>query len=652
VEILRATEVGQVPSVLRRVDEASRSGAWAVGFVAYEAAGAFDPAFRTLPPAGDPPLAWFGLFEGPRAWEATPGSVTVSDVVPTVTDTEYLEAVARIRRLIARGETYQANLTYRLRGTLQGPGPDAAALFLRLVSEQPSPYATYLDLGGTLRGDLAGPHAVCSASPELFFHRTGRSIVCRPMKGTIGRGRTTAEDRAAARVLAESSKERAENLMIVDMVRNDLGRIARTGSVRVPDLFRIERYPTLFQMTSEVAAETDATLEEVFAALFPCASITGAPKVRTMEILAELETTPRGVYTGAVGFVAPGGDARFSVAIRTAWVGGEGASAARGARVEYGTGSGVVWDSKPRSELAETRTKALILTGGPHRGPSAGLGPGMDPGMEPDTEPGTEPGDGFRLLETLRWEPDRPGTPGLPSLPLRGYSLLERHLERLADSADYFGFTLDPDAVRAELARIAAELASAADGGTGGAWRVRLLVDRSGSATAEAGPLSDPLGGRGGGVDGGGGDGPERRAWRVELAASPVDASDRFLFHKTTRREVYERARREVPEADDAILWNRDGELTETTIANLVVELDGDLLTPRVSSGLLPGTRRAELLERDVIREARLLREDLGRAHRLWLINSVRGWIPARLLRAKTRIDGAPAHHEIRSPAR
>ena len=584
--------------MLREVEAAAGAGRWAVGFVAFEAAAGFDPALatRALPPGL--PAAWFGLFGEPETVSGPPapgripalrgGAGNARPLSPrleaSVSEAEYLEAIRAIRRAIERGETYQANFTYRLRGRLGAPPGEnvspALGLFARLVDAQPNAaYATFLDLGD---------QAICSVSPELFFRRRGREVVCRPMKGTAPRGRTAEEDRAAASALLASAKDRAENVMIVDMTRNDLGRVARPGSVEVRRLFEVERYPTLFQLTSEVAAETGAPLDELFSALFPCASITGAPKVRTMEILAELESTARGVYTGAVGFVAPHGRSRFSVAIRTAHVGED----AGGIRpLEYGTGGGVVWDSSARGELAESRTKALVIT---------------------------RPEPPFELLETLLWEPGRPGG---------GYRLLARHLDRLVASAGYFDFPCDPDEARRRLAALARGLPERPH-------KVRLLCARDGGLTLEAKVFER-----------------RRTPWLVELARRPVDTRDRFLFHKTTRRLVYEEAldeaRAERPDLDDALLWNREGELTESTVANLVLALGGELVTPPVESGLLAGTFRHELLAQGKIRERRLVREDLDRSQGIFLVSSVRGWIPARRAGGRWKEETSPATAEF-----
>jgi para-aminobenzoate synthetase/4-amino-4-deoxychorismate lyase len=353
------------------------------------------------------------------------------------------------------------------------------------------------------------------------------------------------------------------------MVRNDLGRIARVGTVRVPRLWETERYPTLWQMTSTVCAETAAPLDEILLALFPSASITGAPKVRTMLIIKEIERTPRGIYTGCVGVLGPGRRGWMNVAIRTLVVD------RRNNLAEYGTGSGIVWDARAAAEFDECRTKTLVLGGLPPP---------------------------FRLIETLAW------TPG------DGLLLLERHLRRIGDSAEYFGFACDADAIRLRLAE--------ATDGLRRPQRVRLLLDEQGGIEVAVAPLglravplsaAPPL--------------PRRaRAVRVAVAQEPVSRRDQFLYHKTTRRQVYERALSGSPGCDDVILVNEEGELTESTTANVVVRDEGGFWTPAVASGLLPGTFRAELLERGAIQERRIAREELREAKEVWLINSVRGW--------------------------
>jgi len=358
--------------------------------------------------------------------------------------------------------------------------------------------------------------------------------------------------------------------MIVDMVRNDMGRIAVVGSVDVTRLYDVERYPTVWQMTSTVQARTHASLPELMRALFPCASITGAPKPRTMQIIAELETTPRGVYTGAIGFMAPGPRAQFNVAIRTVVL-----DRATG-QAEYGVGGGILWDSESAAEYEECRIKAQVLT---RRSPD------------------------FALLETLLWTPED------------GYFLLSRHLSRLRDSAEYFGIPLDLDRVRKLLDREASRFA-------GRPHRMRLLVAGDGLPVCECMPWPAP------------GDAAHDRNGPVRLrfAREPIDAADPFMFHKTTSRAVYEAARAGVTDADDVLLWNVRGEVTETSIANIVVAVDNTLVTPPVSCGLLAGTFRAWLLERHEVEERVIMRSDLTPETRMYVVNSVRGRREARLV--------------------
>jgi para-aminobenzoate synthetase/4-amino-4-deoxychorismate lyase len=385
------------------------------------------------------------------------------------------------------------------------------------------------------------------------------------MKGTSARGRTLAEDTAAAQWLQHSEKNRAENVMIVDMIRNDMGRVADVGSVRVTSLFDVERYPTLWQMTSTVTSTTVASLSDIMTALFPCASITGAPKPRTMRIIRLLETTPRRIYTGCIGFVAPDRRAQFSVAIRTVLIDKATDQA------EYGVGGGIVWDSVTSDEYVECQVKAKVLT--------------------------ADHAD-FSLLETMLWTREE------------GYFLLPYHLKRLRDSAAYFGIPVAMDKVEEELRNVSEHL-------RGEQQRVRLLVSEDGLISCQATPLPHSA---------------SPHPVRLRLAASPVDPSDPFLYHKTTRRHVYDAARAACPDCDDVLLWNERGEVTETCISNIVVELDGALLTPPAACGLLPGTFRAHLLDQGKVREEIVKVSDLGRCTRIFVVNSVRKWREAVLV--------------------
>jgi len=551
VRIVVAETVAEVlPAVLEVERAVEDEGLVAAGYMAYEAAAAYD---LTAHPAGPdaPPLLWFGLYDG---WEdveppASDGEYAFGPWRPSQDEADYRAAIARVREAIAAGDTYQINYTFHLRADFSG---DPWALFANLTAAQRANYCAYIDLGRFV---------ICSASPELFFRLDGTTIESRPMKGTAPRGLTTAGDQRQIDWLRQSEKNRAENVMIVDMIRNDFGRVAHTGSVRVPELFTVERYPTLLQMTSTVTAETDAPLSEILAATFPCASITGAPKVSTMRIINALEPEPRGVYTGAAGVIAPGRQVLLNVAIRTAVIDRQ-----RG-RADYGVGSGIVWDSDAVAEYEECLLKARVLATRPQAAAD------------------------FQLLESLRWTP------------VEGYTLLEAHLARLRGSAEYFTFAYDEAAVRDALDELAARLT--------GPSKARLLLDRRGRVAAEAEPLAA---------------GARPSPLRVGLAAEPVSSADVRLYHKTTRREVYEAARASRPDCDDVILWNERGELTESGASNLVLALDGRLVTPPVASGLLAGTLRGRLLADGVVAERPLTLDDLPRADRLWLVNSVRGW--------------------------
>lgn len=569
--VLAAHTVGEVLPALREAESlVDARGLYAAGFICYEAAPAFDPSFCVRPAAADFPMLWFGLYVEPEVASPPippPASLPLGgEWSPSVTRAEYAAAIDCIQAHIAHGDTYQVNYTFRLRHAFDG---DAWALFAALAEAQQAAYAAYVDIGR---------FAICSASPELFFARAGHQVTARPMKGTAPRGRWSVEDRARAAWLRGSEKNRAENVMIVDMLRSDLGRVARVGSVRVPRLFEVERYPTVWQMTSTVEAETGASTSDLMATLFPCASITGAPKTRTTQIIAELESEPRRIYTGCIGFLAPGRRAQFNVAIRTVLV-----DRASG-QAEYGVGSGIVWDSIAADEYEECRDKARVLG---------------------------EPRPQFALFETLLWWPTRGAARG------GSYWLLDYHLRRLERSADYFGFALRPGEPRTRLEALAPTLA-------GGAFRVRLQLEAGGEISVAATPYDGPGDGCTREIAALGSSG-EAQALRLQLAPTPVDSTQRWLFHKTTRRQVYDAARAACPGADDVLLWNEQSEVTETTIGNIVARVDGRLVTPPLACGLLPGTLRAWLLDQGEIVE-QVIRLDQLAGCELYRINALRGW--------------------------
>ena len=554
IEVIAAETVAEVIPALHRVQEANEAGLYAAGYIAYEAAPAFDSALTVHPSIPGLPLLWFGLFDKPRDMPKAEQNISgpVEGLQPDTDIKEYQEAIHSIHAGIEAGSFYQVNHTFRLGAEWR---EDGLGLYRRLIEASGAKYSAFLNLGR---------HQIISASPELFFHREGSRLSTRPMKGTRPRGRWCEEADAIAAELACAEKDRAENLMIVDLLRNDLGRIAVNGSVKVPKLFEIEQYPTLWQMTSTVEAEIPAALGlvDIFTALFPCGSVTGAPKVSAMKRIAALESSPRGPYCGAIGTISPSGEAVFNVAIRTAVIDTE------TRRLQYGVGGGIVWDSTAESEYEEALSKAAILAAETPK---------------------------FELLETLCWEDG-------------GYTLRERHLARLLSSANYFRVPVSRSAAEAALDDAAASFGEAK-------MRVRLLIASDGVPRIES-RLLLPL--------------PEFPLSAV-LASIPVNKNDPFLCHKTTNRAVYEAHMRAHPEAFDVLLWNEEGELTEFTIGNLVIKNDEGLWTPPRECGLLGGVLRAQLLSEDKLCERILRREDLTAATSVWLINSVRGFVPVQI---------------------
>ncbi|OGV65115.1 MAG: aminodeoxychorismate synthase, component I [Lentisphaerae bacterium RIFOXYA12_FULL_48_11] len=545
--ILAAFNVDEVIPVLSAVEDGVARGLQAAGFISYEAAGGIDRVYKTRL-SKTCPLVWFGLFENSEVVSLEKSSsFSLGAWRPSVSRSEYDKAMARIKNCLQNGSTYQVNYTMRLRAQFKG---DPLALFASLYAAQKTGLAAFIETN-----DMA----VCSVSPELFFALDGTRLISKPMKGTIRRGLTVDADSIMSAELFNSEKNRAENIMIVDMVRNDLGRVADTGSVIVPKMFEIEKYPTVFQMTSTVECTTNASFVNIIRALFPCASITGAPKVKTMEIIRDLEPDPRNIYTGCVGYLMPGRRARFNVAIRTAVIDKQNEEA------EYGVGGGIVWDSHAGSEYEECLIKAEVLKR-----------------QSPD----------FFILETILWEDHK------------GYFLLEKHLARMVRSAEYFDYRVSSDDLEKKLLNYSESLGE-------GNHRIRVRADNDGRIYIESSRMP----------------GPEQR-WSVGILPNSVQICDVFLYHKTTNRSVYDNAKRSSGGSNDVILMNERGEITESTIANVVVEIDGNRFTPPVSCGLLAGVFREHLLEKGDILERVLTIDDFRRADKTFLINSVRKWVP------------------------
>ena len=553
-------EPKDVVPALHEIERLIQVNGWhAAGFLSYEAAPAFDKSLK-IHSHSDFPLLWFGLYSAPRIIDlpepASPKpAITWS---PTTDRATYNAAIDQVKDHIANGRTYQVNYTMRLQADFD---TDPWNFFLHLAQSQNN-HAAYVD---------TGRFVIASASPELFFQLDGDTITGRPMKGTVKRGRITFEDKEKAEWLHDSEKNRAENVMIVDMIRNDLGRIAKIGSVHAPELFTIEKYPTLWQMTSTVQAETSASITNIFNALFPCASITGAPKVSTMKIIAELETTPRKIYTGSIGHISPNRQAFFNVAIRTALIDRSSQTA------EYGVGGGIVWDSTSTDEYAEALLKARVLTESPPQ---------------------------FSLLETMLWTPKE------------GFFLREKHIARLLDSAEYFDFPIKRRGRVTPPLRIVSYLNEISSQFTT-PQRVRLLLDKKWNLCHEVKPFKSQQ---------------NPASLKICLAKEHITSSNIFLFHKTTHRNVYDSVRKEFPEYDDVLLYNENGELTEFTIGNLIVEMDGKRYTPSISSGVLAGTFRAHLLETGQVEERIVRVEELKRCEKIFRVNSVRRWERVELI--------------------
>ncbi len=575
VNILTAHSLNELPELFSAVEAALASGLHVAGFFSYEAGYHFENVTASLSAPQSLPLAWFGAYDAPCIFDHAHGCFQGHTPLPRhlphdepttapvlhqlslrIPKDDYIASIAKIKDYIAAGDTYQVNFTDAVTFPTQLP---ASTLFAALSRHQSVAYGAFLNVAG---------HHILSLSPELFFsvdaHPNASKIITRPMKGTMPRGLDTAEDAEAILRLQRDEKNRSEHVMIVDLLRNDLGRICNSGSVHVEDLFSVERYETLLQMTSTIAGtlRPNTNFYDIFRAMFPCGSITGAPKIRTMQIIRELEPHPRGVYTGAIGFIAPNRSATFSVAIRTLVL--------HNNHVHMGVGGGIVADSVPEDEHRECLLKASFLTRAHHP---------------------------FQLIETILWD--------------NQFFLLPLHLDRLESSAHYFNFAFDRSAIESQLHALALTFKA------GSQYRVRQLLHPDGTITlTHASLLEDPS------------------PIRVRLSSERTSSTDVFLRHKTTHRELYDDqyASARAEGFDEVLFLNERGELTEGAISNIFIEHSGNpehsgqLLTPPLASGVLPGVLRRHLLETRPTAEERILTlDDLHAADAIFLCNSVRG---------------------------
>jgi para-aminobenzoate synthetase / 4-amino-4-deoxychorismate lyase len=579
IHILQIHHVSEFLPLLAEMQRYVQEGYYLAGYFAYEC-GYFLEKLALLDYREERyPLAWFGVYCQRYRIDPFMASGLVSEGIGRgvqdlrfdLDEETYRKKVERVQEHIRAGDVYQINLTGRYHFRFDGT---PLALYARLRQVQRTSYSAYIRTGG---------RAILCCSPELFFRLDGERITAQPMKGTAPRGRTLVEDERQAAWLESDGKNRAENIMIVDLLRNDLGRICTLGSVTVPHLLRVETYDTVLQMTSTITGTlaNSTNYAQIFASLFPCGSVTGAPKIKAMEIINQLEETPRGIYTGSIGYIAPQtantpSHALFNVAIRTVVL-------EQGHGI-MGIGSGIVHDSSALEEAAECKVKAHFLT----------------------TQPKT-----FAILETILWDGH--------------YRRLDKHLLRMAASARYFGYPWDEEYIRAHLITVGSHLTTVGAGLApalqASRYKVRLRLNRQGELHCESHMIQQTTAGE---------------QLVVALSAEPTDSRDRMYFHKTTYRPLYERAQRFAQEHGytDVIFLNEKGEVTEGAISNVFIARAGKLLTPPVECGLLAGIYRQCVLEEySNAQEAVLLLDDVLGAEKVYICNAIRGLREVRVVR-------------------
>ncbi len=563
VEIISCNTPSRIKPSIDRIEYFIKRGYFAAGFLSYEAGFGLEEALKAKRDCNFP-LLWFGIFRDPERIDhskilfdddVSKGGYRIKDIEAEISRREYINSIKKIKAYIEKGDTYQVNHTFKLNFSFSGPIMD---LYLHLRKKQSVSYSALIKFDEKY---------ILSFSPELFFKRKKELIQVKPMKGTADRGRLLREDRDNAKQLYLCPKNRSENIMIVDLLRNDLSRISKKGTVKTKRFFDIEKYESLFQMTSTVEGKvrTGVSLYELFKATFPSGSVTGAPKISSMKIIDELEKSPRRIYTGSIGFLSPNGESAFNVAIRTLLID------TQRKKGEMGIGSGIVYDSDPKKEHAECILKAKFLT---------------------------EKVRDFLLIETLLWEPNK------------GYPLLKFHLDRLSGSAKYFSYKYDKKRITALLNRLSRILGN-------NSYRVRLLLDKSGGISTAHTII--------------------KRNSDIKLVAFShkiIDSADRFLFHKTTNRKIYDNEYKKYKKQGffDVIFQNEKDEVTEGAISNIFIKKDGRYYTPPVECGLLNGVYRRYLISEKILKieEKVLNADDIRTADKIILTNAVRGVVTVR----------------------
>lgn len=560
-EILTFNYKDDVDAFFKKAEKLSEQGQWLCGFFSYEFGYSFEPALSHLKERNNFPLAWLASCKEPvKITNSRPVSVCadkeskksfrIKNIKPNINYRQYAKIIRKIKTYLGNGTNYQTNFTFKIKFSFYG---DVLSFYAALRQAQPTSYMALIN---------TGEHFIISLSPELFFRRDGSKITTKPMKGTLRRGDTLSEDKANESELTADKKIMAENLMIVDLLRNDLGRVSK--KVWVPELFSAEKYRTLYQMTSTVSAElkNNTGIREIFSSLFPSGSVTGAPKIKTMEIIKELEKEPRNIYTGAIGYISPAKSC-FNVAIRTVTL-----CANKG---ELGIGGGIVYDSSAKKEYEEAMLKAKFLTQGFND---------------------------FFLMESILWTEE-------------GYFLIELHLNRLKKSCEYFSTKTNLDKLKKELKLLEKKLKA-----KGGKFKIRVLADLEGGFTIEHSPFD-----------------ASKLPVRIRISRQRINPRDIFLYHKTTKRKLYEEERKKAQSSGflETIFFNKYGELTEGSISNIFVLKNGLLHTPPVKCGLLPGVLREYLLKNGQATEKVLRKDDIKKAKKIYIGNSVRGLLEAKL---------------------